>query len=63
MTKIADFGLLKLPNLILSKTQVSQSGNLGTFHTFIRGIFSKFQNSGPLKGPKSQVHISYYRQI
>ena len=49
MTKIADFDLLKLPNLILYKIRVLQNKYLGNCYTFACGIFTKNLNSGPPK--------------
>jgi len=49
MTKIANFDLLKLPNLILHKIRVSQSEKLGISNTSKGGIVSKNQNSGSPK--------------
>ena len=49
MTKIAEFDLQKLPNLILRKIRGSQIENLGIFNTFNCGIIIQSQNSGPLE--------------
>ena len=56
MIKIADFDLLKLPNLILRKICVSQNKYLGIFNTFRGGISSKIQNSGP----ENDQNYSFY---
>ena len=58
MTKVADFDIIKLPNLISCLIRVSQSENLGISNNFQWGIFSKNQNSVPSKLPKLQFYAS-----
>ena len=57
ITKIADFDLPKLSNLILRKIWVSESENLGILNTFNCGIFSINQDSGPSNWQKLSTSI------